>query len=218
MGKRVNLSDSEKPQSVQNKQSSKSNGRLLFSFAQFSLSPINLEKRFNNFYKDEEDYLEKISILVGKALPMLSREDETVFQEDQPKAKALHLHKVRHRREIMQDILIAYKFPQETIDNIIEGDQVYQLEVPYINGAARIVFNRVDNLISFLFVDPNHHIYMKEELVDRNNSLFYEYCPVYQDGKCIRMDYFGTCFAYEYLDEIKFKAAYESNYDPEGLL
>ena len=86
--------------------------------------------------------------------------------------------------------------------------------MPYENGATRIVFERIDNLISFLFLDPNHHIYMNRKYVEQNHSLFYDFCPVNLKGNCQRMDYLGTCFAFEFLDEQKYNNTYNYKYEP----
>lgn len=186
---------------------------LVFSFAQFSLKTINLKNEFNNYYKNIEHFSEKLSILLNKALPLLSRETVSIFVSEHSKAKMLHLHKITDKKEIIEKILKEYGFLQDSIDDIFEGEELYQLEVPYANGAMRIVFQRTDNLISFLFVDPNHHIYFNKSKVEQSGSLSYEYCPINERSACERMDYLGTCFAFEYLDEEKFKNSYNYSYE-----
>lgn len=186
---------------------------LLFTFSNFKFFPINIDGRFNNYFETEEQYIRKISVLMGKALPLLSREQYSLFN-DVSKTSSLHIHKLHGKEEILKEIFIEYKFNEESIDNFIEGAEIYQLEVPNENGATRIIFERIDNLISFLFMDPNHHIYMNQKLVDKANSLFFEYCPIAQKNLCDRLDYFGTCFAFEYLDENKYKKSYENSYSP----
>lgn len=168
---------------------------------------------FNNFFSDEDEYVRKITALVEKALPLLSNEQYSLFN-DISKSKALHLHKLRGKNDILRLIFEKYQFNENTINNFIEGAELYQLEVPFENGATRVVFERIGNLISFLFLDPNHHIYMNQKLVNRSNSLFYEYCPRNQEGKCDRMDYFHTCFAFEYLDEEAYKNSFFNSFDP----
>lgn len=49
---------------------------------------------------------------------------------------------------------------------------------------------------------------MNKRFVDQNNSLFYEYCPLYQNNKCERMNYLKTCFAFEFLDQEALNATY----------
>lgn len=203
--------------SVKNITSTDENASLLFTFAQFKLKPINLMGEFNNFYKDDQQFIDKISILMDKALPLLSKEKATLFSKEYEKADALHLHRVNSKREIVEKILKEYGFTDETIENMFEGQELYQLEVPYANGATRIIFQRIDNLISFLFVDPNHHVYFNQQKVDEAGSLYYEFCPVNEKKACERMDYLGTCYAFEYLDEKKFADSFGYEYTPEEI-
>lgn len=203
---------------VKNKHDVDNSTQLVFSFKKFRLKPIKIDREFSNFYKDENQYVEKISLLLGKALPLLSQERETVFTKEIEKRDTLHLHKINSKREIVEDILKQYEFSSDEIDNIFEGEEVYQLEVPYANGATRIVFQRIDNMLSFLFMDPNHHIYFNNNIDEAKRALFYEYCPIYKTKQCDRMNYLNTCFAFEYLDEIKFQSTWANSYNPiEGL-
>lgn len=186
---------------------------LLFTFSNFKMSPINIDGVFNNYFGDETEYIRKVTILFEKALPLLSNEKYSLFN-DPSKTEALHLHQLHGKEDILQKIFTAYHFGEQAINNFIEGAEIYQLEVPYENGATRIVFERIDNLISFLFLDPNHHIYMNRKYVEQNHSLFYDFCPVNLKGNCQRMDYLGTCFAFEFLDEQKYNNTYNYKYDP----
>lgn len=186
---------------------------LLFTFSNFKFFPINIDGVFNNFFETEEECTRKISILMGKALPLLSNENYSLFN-DVSKANNMHIHRLHGKEDILKQIFKEYQFNDDAINNFIEGAEIYQLEVPFENGATRVVFERIDNLISFLFLDPNHHIYMNQKLVDRANSLFYEYCPVAQAQLCQRMDYLGTCFAFEYLDETAYNKSFENTFDP----
>ncbi|MCI8732149.1 MAG: hypothetical protein HFH57_13690 [Lachnospiraceae bacterium] len=186
---------------------------LLFTFSNFKMSPINIDGVFNNYFGDETEYIRKVTILFEKALPLLSNEKYSLFN-DPSKTEALHLHQLHGKEDILQKIFTAYHFGEQAINNFIEGAEIYQLEVPYENGATRIVFERIDNLISFLFLDPNHHIYMNRKYVEQNHSLFYDFCPVNLKGNCQRMDYLGTCFAFEFLDEQKYNNTYNYKYEP----
>ena len=199
---------------VKSKEEIDKNLQIEFTFADFKLLPINLEKEFNNFFKDEEEYMRKITIIFGYALPLLSKENVGIFT-DKAKMKRLHMHKIGNKNDILEKILKEYKFSNATIDNMIEGENIYQLEVPYENGATRIVFQKLDNIISFLFLDPNHHIYFNEKKVSESGSLFYEFCPVYNEDECNRMDYLHTCFAFEFLDIDKYKKTYDNSFSPK---
>lgn len=183
---------------------------LLFTFSDFKMAPISIED-FNNFYSNQEEYLRKLSVFIGKALPLLSNEKMSIFS-DRAKMNSLHLHPVHGKDDILRKIFEKYQFNSKAIDNILEGASIYQFEVPYENGASRVVFQRIDNLVSFLFLDPNHHIYLNRKFVDENGSLFYEFCPVNECEQCERMNYLKTCFAFDYLDEERYKATYEYSY------
>lgn len=68
------------------------NEQLVFTFANFHLKPVNIDGEFNNFYSSENEYVDKISLLLDKALPLLSKEKATLFTQEYQKADALHLH------------------------------------------------------------------------------------------------------------------------------
>lgn len=200
-----NVKNNSKPEKYEN---------IVFSFGEFKLSPINLDGEFNNYYSNEDSYINKITLFLGKALPLLSKEKTSLFESEYNKMNSIHLHKINDKSEIIEKILTEYGFPKTNIDNILEGQDLYQLEVPYINGSMRIVFQRIGNIVSFLFMDPNHHIYMNKDKVKSQNSLFYEYCPINKYKACDRLDYFRTCFAFEFLDEEKYELSFKNDYYP----
>lgn len=179
---------------------------LLFTFSDFKMQSIVIDN-FNNFYRDESEYVRKLTVFIGKALPLLSNEKMSLFT-DIAKMNKLHLHLIKGKDDILRKIFEEYNFNTASIDNILEGANIYQLEVPFENGATRVVFQRIDNLISFLFLDPNHHIYFNKHYVDKNGSLFYELCPVNEIGECDRMNYMNTCFAFDFLDEERYRETY----------
>lgn len=188
---------------------------LVFTFSNFKMSSVTLED-FNNFYKDQEEYLRKISTFIGKALPLLSNENSSIFT-DSVKMNTLHLHKVTGKEKLLHEIFAAYDFNEKAIANFLEGADIYQLEVPFENGASRVVFQKIDNLISFLFMDPNHHIYLNKKIVDGNGSLFFDYCPVNKINKCDRMNYLNTCFAFDFLDKERYYETYEYTFDTKSI-
>ena len=94
---------------VQNKHDSEIDRQLVFSFNRFRLSPICIDREFNNFYKDEDQFVDKISVFIGMALPLLSQERETLFMgKEKGKAEVLHLHKVINKRDVIEDILKGF--------------------------------------------------------------------------------------------------------------
>lgn len=188
---------------------------LLFTFSNFKLYPINIDGVFNNHFNNANEYIRKITVLFGQALPLLSNESYNMFRE-LSKVKSMHIHQLHGKEDILKQIFKKYGYSDEAINNFMEGSEIYQLEIPFENGATRIVFQRIDNLISFLFLDSNHHIYMNKKFVDQNHSLFYEYCPLNQNNSCQRMNYFNTCFAFEYLDENKYNNSFGYTFDPKN--
>lgn len=189
---------------------------LLFSFSSFKAEAISI-KRFNNHYRDIDEYVRKMSILFRFGLPLLSREKASIFS-DLSKMNTLHLHKIKGKDNLLRKIFNEYGYNSEAIENILDDGDIYQLEIPYENGATRIVFLRAENVISFLFLDPNHHIYLNEQKTTADGSLFYEVCPVNEANLCKRMDYLHTCFMFDFLDEKKYRETYgyKVDYDKAG--
>lgn len=200
---------------VKNPLKENENKNLKFVFNYFKASPINIDGVFNNHYKNEDEYIRKITILISKALPLLSGESSNLFK-DIALMKKLHIHKISGKNEILRQIFSIYGYAEENINNIFEGEQLYQFEVPYENGAFRVAFELIGECtLSFLFLDPNHHIYMNKTIIDGNGSMFYDYCPIYQSNSCNIMNYLQTCFAFEYFDSDKFDASFEYDYSPQ---
>lgn len=186
----------------------------VFSFEDFKMYSIKIEDEFNNYYKDKDTYVNVVSNLFGRGLQLLSHESIKELIEDKKKQNALHFHPVTGKEDIITDILRAYDYSQEKIDNILEGGKLYQFEIPYENKASRVVLQVIENIFSLLFIDANHHIYFNEKKVKSTHSLFYDECPINQGGQCYRMDYIGTCFAFECLDEKKVKDSFSCFYEP----
>lgn len=199
---------------VKNYTSADDNAPLFFSFAQFKLNSIRIDKEFNNFFRDEKHYIQNMFSLWGMAMPLLSKENATLFSSDFIKAGTMHIHKVYKKRNLIERILSIYGFPSQSIDNIFEGNEIYQLEVPYLNGATRVIFQRIDNLLSFLFLDTNHHLYLNEIKTSASGSLFYEFCPTFLDNQCSIMEQIHTCYAFDFLDVQKITASLGYKYTP----
>lgn len=185
----------------------------VFSFEDFHLEAINIPDSFNNHFKDPESYRKIISNLFGKGLQLLSIEKVDDLLKSRSKQGALHFHKITDKEDIIEKILRTYQFNDSKINNILEGDNLYQFEIPYENGATRVVFQVIDSVFSLLFLDTNHHIYFNKTKVERAGSLFFEECPINNAGHCERLEYWKTCFAFEFLDVEKIKETYGNGYD-----
>ena len=201
--------------SVKNYTSTDDNAPLFFSFAQFKLAPIKIEGIFNNFFKNEQHYIKMMFCFLGMAMPLLSKENATLFSSDFTKAGTMHIHKIHKKRNLIERILSIYGFSAQNIDNIFEGNEIYQLEVPYLNGATRVIFQRIDNLLSFLFFDTNLHLYLDEIKTSSSGSLFYEFCPTFLHDNCNIMKELQTCYAFEFLDIQKITTSLGYEYVPK---
>lgn len=200
------------PQSViKNRvQPSYTSDKIVFSFIDFHLKPINIKNQFNNHFKDQNDYLIKMTNLLTYCFNFFS--NESVFSITTTKTqKTVHFHQIKPTKHaLIKAILEEYQFNEEKISSILEGANIYQFESPNLNGSLRIVGELIGNTFSVLFIDVNHHIYLNKTKM--GNSLFYEHCPRHINGECPRMDYFGTCYCFDYLDEDKFIKSYDCSH------
>ena len=91
---------------------------------------------------------------------------------------------------------------------MLEGDDLFEFSALLgHNDPARIVCHKVENTLQLLFVDTNHHIYINEKYT--KDSMFYDFCPMYLQGKCHYMP--SECFAVSYLDENKIQETFGYN-------
>ena len=79
---RVIVPEIRSKKSVRNNTSPDEGASLVFTFAQFNLKPINIRYEFNNHFRDEQHYVEKISTFFGLALPLLSQETVAIFSKN----------------------------------------------------------------------------------------------------------------------------------------
>lgn len=187
----------------------------VFSFEDFHLDSICIENEFNNFYKDKETYIRIITTLFGNGLKLLAGEDINDLKASKSKKRSMHFHQIKGKEDILIKILEKYHYSKNKLDNIIEGENLYQLEIPGENGSTRVIMHVVDNIFSLLFIDTNHHIYFNKDKVANAGSLFYEDCPVFKNGQCERMEYLNTCFAFDFLDKDKYLESYSNKYNPD---
>lgn len=156
-----------------------------------------------------------MTIMLGMGLPLFSNEDINSLDKDIIKQKQIHYHRIKENKyAILEKILNAYGFSDDFIDNIIDGGNIYQFQIMGSKKSCRAVVHRVENIIYFLFLDVNHHIYFNKKLVEEANSLFYEFCPINIEGFCERMNYLNTCFVFDYLDIDKYRETFDFTYSP----
>ena len=126
--------------------------------------------------------------------------------EGSAEGRILHFHKIdEDHRRIVREVLECYSFSAQIIDQMFEGNNIFEFSANLGHVyAARIVCHKLGNVLSLLFFDTNHHIYLDEKYV--KESLFYEDCPVYQARDCPYMPM--ECFAVGCLDENKIRDSY----------
>ena len=125
--KKPNASTGQDFRIVKNLGEVDSNSPLIFTFSNFKLNPIKIDGEFNNHFLNEADYIRKISILIGKALPLFSNETHELFT-DHTRTSAMHIHKLDGKEDILKKIFIAYQYNEKAINNFLEGAEIYQLE------------------------------------------------------------------------------------------
>lgn len=189
------------------------NEELTFTFSKFKSNCINIKNTFNNYFKSDKDYHEKMTAFVNQGLSQLSNIKGSDFFNS--KVGNLHIHSLSDKKEILNKIFTAYEFPEKTIADFNEGESIYQLEIPSEHSETRVVFERIgSNLISFLFFDTNHHIYANNKLIKAHNSMFFTACPVFKEGCCQIKNSKMPCYMDEYFDEEKYCRSFDYAYSP----
>lgn len=178
-------------------------GNLLVNFEKFNLTPVCIRGQFNNHFKNTQHFYDVAAGFLGKVLPKITSHTYAEICEGGQEGRVLHFHTIsKKHRKLVSDVLKEYGFSSQTIEQMMEGNDLFDFSATLGHDSpARIVCHKIDNVLYFLFLDTNHHIYMNEKYL--GESLFYEDCPVYSDGNCNYMP--ADCFAVSYLDEQKLK-------------
>lgn len=192
----------------------KSKSRIFFTFEDFKVKPINIEKEFNNHFEDENDYINRINILMEFLSMFSSYTLEDLHSKGNLK-KQLHFHKVDKNINTVEKILKKYGFNEAKITSIMSGNRLYQLSLEAKRSSIRVIVECTENIFSPLFLDTNHHIYMNEKMTKNENTLFYSFCPKYEEDRCESMKYMDECYAFEYLDHKKILQSYGFKYNPD---
>ena len=191
----------------------KSKNRIFFTFEDFRVKPINIEKEFNNHFEDQNDYINRMNKLM-EFLNMFSSYRIEDLHSGGGLKKQLHFHRVDKNIETVEKILTTYGFNEEKIESIISGNRLYQISLEAKRSSIRVIVEWTENIFSILFLDTNHHIYMNEKLTKNENTLFYNYCPKYEEDECESIKYMDECYAFEYLDHEKIRKTYGYSYSP----
>lgn len=185
---------------------------LIVNFSKLKLVSVCLQDRFNNHFKDSEHFNSVVTGFIGTVLPKITSHTYNEVREGGPESRVLHFHTVDEtHREIIREILDLYGFPQHAVNQMLEGNDIIEFSATLGHvHAARMVCHKVNNILYLLFFDTNHHIYMNEKYL--KDTLFYEKCPTYTEGKCHYMP--AECFAFGYLDEDKLRESFGYSFDP----
>lgn len=187
-------------------------GYLSISFSKFNLQPVNLPGEFNNHFKDDAHFQAVASSVLSLALRHITSHTYKELCEGGIAGSGLHFHPIdADHLQTVRRILEVYGHKKQTIDQMLEGNQIFQFSgIMGHTYATRIVCHKIDNILYLLFFDTNHHIYINEKYI--RESLFYESCPIYQQEKCKYMP--SDCYAFEYLDLQKIQESYGFTVSP----
>lgn len=183
-----------------------------FNFKHFQTKCISINE-FNNFYKNSSTYQDVISSLLGAILPKVSSLSTTELYNGSRITQQFHFHKVKPDKfEIIKRILEAYSFSSETIEQILDGENIYQFigNLEGQNVESRVICEYNRGIIYVLFFDTNHHIYLNRAKV--GESFSFSYCPYETPDRCANS---FCCFAKDYLDIEKIKKSYGYSYAHE---
>ncbi len=184
---------------------------LSVSFSKFKLTPICLRGKFNNHFKDNQQYVSIVTSFLEVVLPKITAHSYNEIAGTN-EGRQLHFHIIDDKhRKIAREVLKEYNFSDITIEQMFEGNNMYEFAASLGNAcAARIVCHKVGDVLYFLFFDTNHHIYIDEKYV--RESLFYKDCPKYLEDSCSYMPV--DCFAVGYLDEKKIVESFKYTIKP----
>lgn len=184
------------------------------NFSKFRLECVCLRGKFNNYFKDGEHFQAVAASILGKILPIITAHKYKELCEGGTDGETLHFHSIdKEHQEIVRDVLKVYGYNESAINQMLEGNDLFQFSgITGHTYATRVVCHKVGNTLYLLFLDTNHHIYINEKYVEE--SLFYENCPTYQEGQCKYMP--NDCFAFAYLDLQKIQESYGFTSCPEN--
>ncbi len=185
---------------------------ILFTFGDFKVTPIKIDREFNNHFKDEKDYIDRIGS-VFEFFTTVSNYKKEDFIGNRTMQRQFHFHPIE-KSDTIKSILEEYGFNSRKIEEIISGQRLYQLSLEAKRSSVRIVVEWTENIFSPLFIDTNHHIYINEKITKDEKTLTYDYCPIHKKDQCNIMKYADECYAFTYLDEDKLQKSFGFNYSP----
>ena len=207
-----NINGKNKLFTPDNSFSSNQHSNLTMDFTKFHMQSINIRGKFNNHYKDLDHFCNVTSGFLGKILPKITSHTYNELCAGTPDGRGLHFHPIdQEHQEIVREILQEYQFSNQNIEQILEGNSLFNFSATLGHTSpARVICQKIDNILYPLFLDVNHHVYMNEKYT--KDSFFYDSCPIYTNNKCTNMPF--ECYAVSYLDEAKLEATYGYSLSP----
>lgn len=186
---------------------------LCLNFSKFNLEPVSFNGEFNNYFKNNDHYLNVVTGFLKNVLPKITSLTYNKICETTSNGREIHFHTIDDtHRPIVRNILKKYNFSDITINQMFEGNSIFEFSATLGKKyPARIVCHKIDNVLYLLFFDTNHHIYFNQKYT--GESLFYDNCPNYIGDNCCYMP--NDCFAVSYLDSNKIQETYGYDYDPQ---
>ena len=84
---------------------------LSVSFSKFKLDPICLRGKFNNHFKDNQQYISIVTSLLSVVLPKITSHSYGEVCEGSNEGRQLHFHTIDDKhRKIVREILKEYNF------------------------------------------------------------------------------------------------------------
>ena len=180
-----------------------------FNFRYMKTACIS-QRGFNNHYKDNSHYQSVISSFLGIILPKISDMTTTELVSGGRFSEQFHFHRVeRDKYDKVKSILEAYSFNHELIEQILDGENIYQF-IANLAGhevESRVICEYIDGIIYVLFFDTNHHIYFNK--AKAGESYAFTYCPYETHNMCANA---FNCFAKSFLDVDKINETYGYDY------
>lgn len=129
----------------------KKNRPIVFDFSLMDVFRSVQTNDFDNFLKDEHDFIEKFKEL----MTMVSKLSQYSVSEIFSKTEFRHCHKIEDKEEIVLTML-RKKFDDSTVKQKFEGEEFYQ--AGYEKG-VRVIGTLKGNVFSVVLVDYFHDLY-----------------------------------------------------------
>lgn len=105
---------------------------LSVSFSKFKLDPICLKGRFNNHFKDNQQYISIMTSLLKVILPKITSHSYSEIGAGSNEGRQLHFHTIDDKhRTIVREVLKEYNFSDINIEQMFEGNNIYEFSASF---------------------------------------------------------------------------------------